>query len=94
MLRAAEGRNRGGEGKPARRASVQRTEPVRLTVDMAPPLHRQLKRWTAVAADKLDVADVPAAKVVRVLVARLTAEDADEEFTQAVLADLRELLAE
>ncbi|QWA26633.1 hypothetical protein KJK32_45415 (plasmid) [Streptomyces sp. JCM17656] len=95
MARAAEGRNR-GEGPPARRASQVRTKPVRMTVDMPPALHRKMKRWTGYAAGQLDVADVPAAEVVRILVDILSAtpeEPAwDAEFSPALARRvLREL---
>lgn len=92
MARAAEGRNRDREGAPERRASEVRTKPVRMTVDMAPALHRQLKRWSSWAAGELDVADVPAAEVVRVLVEMLTGNPAENEATRPlVVAVMREL---
>jgi hypothetical protein len=77
MARAAEGRNR-GEGPPVRRASQVRTKPVRMTVDMPPALHRKLKQWTGYAAGQLDVADVAAAEVVRILVEILAAQPQDD----------------
>jgi hypothetical protein len=65
-----------------------------MTVDMPPPLHRKLKGWTAFASNHLDVADVPAAEVVRILVELLTVEpDKASEVTrplvQAVITELR-----
>ncbi|MEU8472725.1 hypothetical protein AB0F30_33415 [Streptomyces sp. NPDC029006] len=91
MARAAAGRNR-GEGTPARRASEVRTKPVRLTVDMLPPLHRRLKDWTSWAAAQLDVADVPAAEVVRVLTDLLTADPEKERITSPLVARVVEEL--
>jgi hypothetical protein len=92
MARAAEGRNR-GEGAAPRRAGVVRTKPVRMTVDMPPSLHRQLKGWSGWAAGQLDVADVPAAEVVRILVELLTSHPDEAELTRplvaAVVAELR-----
>jgi hypothetical protein len=92
MARAAAGRNR-GEGAPARRASEVRMKRVRLTVDVSPTLHRKLKAWTGFAAGQLDVADVPAAEVVRILVELLTANPSEVELArpmvQAVIEELR-----
>lgn len=86
MMRAAAGRQ---EETPApRRPATVRTKPVRTTVDMAPELHRKLKRWLGGAADELEVADVPLADVVRVLVRRLVEDD---ELAAGVLEDLRDL---
>jgi hypothetical protein len=97
MNRALEGRNR-GEGPPPRRASQVRTKPVRMTVDMAPSLHRKLKQWTGEAAGRLDVADVPAAEVVRILVELLSAEPGERSWdaqlspalSERILSELRD----
>lgn len=86
MLRAAEGR-RAAEGAPRARRTAARTKPVRTTVDLSPELHRKLKTWTAGAAERLDVVEVPLADVFRVLIRRLTE---DEELESQVVADLRD----
>lgn len=88
MMRAAAGRQEESEQPRRRTASTVRTRPVRTTVDMAPELHRRLKRWLGDAADDLEVTDVPLADVVRVLVRRLVDDD---DLAAAVLEDLRDL---
>jgi hypothetical protein len=94
MARAAEGRNRGEAApKQPRRASVVRTKPVRVTVDMPPTLHRRLKQWSAWAAGQLDVADVPAAEVVRVMVELLTSDPSKVEVSGPMVRALLDELA-
>lgn len=85
MLRAAEGR-RSLEGAPRIRRTAARTKPVRTTVDLSPELHRKLKTWTASAAERMDVVEVPLAEVFRVLIKRLV-EDSD--LADQVVTDLR-----
>jgi hypothetical protein len=60
---------------------------VRITVDLAPLAHRELRAWCADAAVRLEVPTVPAADVVRVLV-DLVAHDPDlADRVRAALAD-------
>lgn len=95
MNRALEGRGRGEPGSaPARRASQVRTTPVRMTVDLAPLLHRRLKGWTAFAARELDVADVPAVEVVRILIERLTMGPEDEDWNASETGALAHMVLE
>jgi hypothetical protein len=98
LAKAASNRRRnkeGGDGVPEARPTVKRSKPVRLTVDMPPPLHRRLKTWTTgYAAEQLDVTSVRSSEVVRSLIDLLTNEQRDSELrellTAAVLEDLRE----
>ncbi|MEW1616489.1 hypothetical protein [Streptomyces sp. NPDC088744] len=49
-----------------------RTTPIRVTVDLAPGLHKALKRWCNGAALDLDLTDVALAQAARALVVELT----------------------
>ncbi|MFG2307416.1 hypothetical protein ACGFS9_01805 [Streptomyces sp. NPDC048566] len=55
-------------------------------------LHRRLKGWSSWAAGQLDVADVPAAEVVRILVEILTSNSEDVEMARPVVRAVMEEL--
>ena len=101
MARAAAGKglDRPGAGPTTRGETAQRTKPIRLSVDLDPPLHYRLDNWSLRARTELDVPRVPAAAVVRVLIDRLTnvnVQSGDRELRerleQAVMDDLRDTL--
>jgi hypothetical protein len=99
MARAAagKGRDRSGPGPAVRGETAQRTKPIRLSVDLDPPLHYRLDSWTLNAREELGVPRVPAAAVVRVLLDRLTNIQGDDRelrdrLRQVVMEDLREAL--
>lgn len=97
LERAAGNRRRdrvSGEGAPPVRPTAKRTSKTRLTVDMDPPLRRRLKSWTQFAEDQLDVPEVSAAEVVRILVDLLTDVQSDPELRQAVVAQVLDRLQE
>lgn len=71
---------------PPAGATALRTRPVRITVDLAPPLHRAVKDWTRATAADLG-RDVALAEVIRVLLVQL---DADPELARRVRAQLTE----
>lgn len=52
-----------------------RTTPIRVTVDLAPPIHKALKRWCNGAALDLDLTEVALAQAARALVLELTEPD-------------------
>lgn len=62
-----------------------RTKPVKMTVDLAPIEHRKLRLWCAQTAADLELPEVAASEVVRVLVARL---QTDPGLAEAVRTDL------
>ncbi|GGZ30484.1 hypothetical protein [Streptomyces nitrosporeus] len=53
-----------------------RTKPVRVTLDLAPGDHRDLKRWCNQTAVALDLSQVPLAPVLRLLGQELLANPA------------------
>lgn len=71
-------------GTPPAGATAIRTRPVRITVDLAPPLHRVVKDWVRTAAADLG-RDVALAEVIRALLTQL---DADPELARRVRAQL------
>ena len=56
-------------------AETIRTTPIRVTVDLAPQIHKALKRWCNGAAHDLDLTDVALAQAARALVLELTEPD-------------------
>ncbi|MGH3789753.1 MAG: hypothetical protein ACRDQ9_02945 [Pseudonocardiaceae bacterium] len=76
--------NRNEPGTPPAGATAVRTRPVRITVDLAPPLHRVVKDWVRATAADLG-RDVALAEVIRALLAQL---DADPELAREVRARL------
>lgn len=99
MARAAagKGRDRPGAGPTTRGETAQRTKPIRLSVDLDPPLHYRLDNWALLARTELDVPRVPAAAVIRVLIDRLTNVQGDDpalrdRLRQVVMDDLRDTL--
>jgi hypothetical protein len=74
------------QSPPATRAKpAPRTGTVRITVDLAPLLHRSLKTWCSTAADELDIVSVPAAATIRALLREL---DGDPELAARIRARL------
>ncbi|MFF4291371.1 hypothetical protein ACFY0R_39685 [Streptomyces sp. NPDC001633] len=70
--------------------AAMRTTPVRTTLDLAPELHMDLKRWCNAAAVELHQPDVPLVAVLRQLVHLLAVEVPDDEEHE----EFRTLLAE
>ncbi|WP_053143358.1 hypothetical protein [Streptomyces ambofaciens] len=69
----------------------------RLTLDLDRQQHRKLKAWSQQAAENVGLVDVPMAVVLRWLVATLTMEPDDDEYSllareiqRAVLEHLRD----
>lgn len=67
-------------------ATAMRSKPVRITVDLAPPLYRQFKRWTDDVAEEIDVAKLPLADVVRAFIRACE----DPVVRARVIAEIRE----
>ena len=68
----------------------QPTRPKRLTVDLAPALRDDLKRWTEFAANELGLPGVAAVDVVRILVRRLTMTRRDPGYDATLTPHLME----
>jgi len=77
------------EAAPAREqpAPVVRTKPVRITLDLAPQPHRQLKNFCDELATELGRANVHGAEVLRALLAQL---GTDPSLRAAVAVHIRE----
>jgi hypothetical protein len=69
-------------------ATARRTKPVRITVDLDPPLYSDVAAWSVAAAAELDAPRVAQADVVRVLLRRLVD---DARFSAQVIDQLRDL---
>lgn len=63
-----------------------RSKPVRITVDLAPDLYKQLTRWAAETALEVDRPRLPQAEVIRACIRALTD---DPDVREAVLRELR-----
>jgi hypothetical protein len=75
-MAAAAGRRAVPDARPAGRTAI-RSEPVRITVDLSPELHRQLTSWTDAAAVTLDVPRVSLADAVRAMI-RVAADNPED----------------
>lgn len=63
-----------------------RTEPIRVTLDLKPKQHRELKRWCNGAAADLDLSAVALAPVLRLLGEELLR---DPELADRIRAELK-----
>lgn len=79
---AAMDRREANTPKPG--TTAVRTRPVRITVDLPPSLHQEMKVWTWEAAVKRG-AELPLAEVVRELIRRMLA---DEKLAQQILKQI------
>lgn len=78
---AAAARRR-GYGKAADRsqnhagdAPVISTKPIRVTLDLRPPMHRKLKKWCNLTGAEHEISRVDLSAVLRVLAAELLEND-------------------
>lgn len=72
--------------RPLPRVAEVRSKPVRSTVDLSPHHHAQLKAWCGETAVEIGKSRITTQDVMRVMVARLLA---DETFARKIRADLR-----
>jgi hypothetical protein len=75
-MAAAAARRAVPDARPAGRTAI-RSEPVRITVDLSPELHRQLTSWADAAAVTLDVPRVSLADAVRAMI-RVAADNPED----------------
>ena len=87
MNRADEIRAKGAmlAGGPAQPVQAPRTDPFRLSVDLAPKDHDQLQQWVTTAGAELG-RRIPAARVMRVLLWRMLS---DETLQREITEELR-----
>lgn len=75
-------RSEGSDGEPR----VPRTRPVRVTVELSPMEHKQLRRWCAETSADLDLPVVAGAEVFRALLNLMHDDPAVAEQVRAELA--------
>ncbi|WP_457541699.1 hypothetical protein [Streptomyces filamentosus] len=79
-----------GAHAPVVQTSI-RTEPIRVTLDLKPKQHRELKRWCNGAAAELDLSAVALAPVLRLLGEELVR---NPELAETIKAELRKQAAQ
>lgn len=86
----AKARRQANREQPEQAPVRDKGKPIRITLDLAPILHRDLVNWCADASEDLGVPRVPAAAVLRALLHELKT---DPELTAKIRAQLPQELA-